>query len=148
MSVCGILFCACFIPSQRWVLPFRGQQEMFLCDWGYISGILFQPGGLAELVARFLVQFFTVPGVGAAVTIVILGLNAWMVWRIMEQTVQREETAWGIFPLSLLPSAFLAVSLQDYYCLYQGLIAYVAAVACLLAYSKSKAGASRWYRGA
>lgn len=138
MSVCGILFCACLIPSQRWVLPFRGQQEMFLCDWGYISGILFQPGGLAELVARSLVQFFTVPGVGAAVTIVILGLNVWMVWRIMEQTVQREDAAWGIFPLSLLPSTFLAVSLQDYYCLYQGLIAYVAAVACLLAYSRIK----------
>ena len=124
-SVCAILFCICFVSSQRWVLPFRGQQELLLYDWGYVKGILMHPGGFTELAAKFLVQFFTVPGVGIVTTLLILGLNAWMVWKIMERTASiggrfseastsatkdSQRKVWGISPLCLLPSAFLAVS--------------------------------------
>ncbi|HBN01384.1 MAG TPA: hypothetical protein DD383_01945, partial [Rikenellaceae bacterium] len=146
---------------------FRGQQEMFLFDWGYVKDILLHPGGLAEVIARFLTQFFTVSGVGVVVTLVLLGLNAWMVWKLMERTActggQFERTVtstgsvtgkrfdklsdrevWGIFPLCLLPSVFLAVSLLDYYCFYQGIIAYMAAVFCLLEYSKIKRRPLLW----
>lgn len=84
--VCAAFFAFYFCSSQKWVLLFRGHQEMFLFDWTYIKGILLHPGGLAELIAKFLVQFFTVGWVGPAVTLVTLGLNAWMVWRIMERT--------------------------------------------------------------
>lgn len=177
--VCAAFFAFYFCSSQKWVLLFRGHQEMFLFDWTYIKGILLHPGGLAELIAKFLVQFFTVGWVGPAVTLVTLGLNAWMVWRIMERTActggrfaeygdgalgqaqslrqvgvvrqahqpvepqrpegeSRRPVVWGIFPLCLLPSVFLAVSLLDYYSFYQGLIAYVAAVFCLMEYSKIK----------
>lgn len=166
-----------YCVSQKWPLMFRGQQELFLFDWGYIKDILLHPGGLAELISRFVVQFFTVPGVGAAVTFAFLGLNAWMVWKLMEQTAltggkfvravtepagmtgkecfdklgdrdrscgQDKREVWGIFPFCLLPSVFLAVSLLDYYCFYQGLIAYVAAVFCLLEYSKIKNDHLTW----
>lgn len=143
---CAILFCLCFVSSQKWILPFRGQQEMFLYDWGYIKGILMRPGGLAELVARFLVTFFTVPKVGAATTLLILAMNAWMVWKIMERTSHTEDSrkkVWEIFPLCFLPSAFLAVSLLDYYGFYQGLVAYMAALFCLFEYTKTRSrGAS------
>ena len=144
-AVC-VLALAAYCSSQKWLLMFRGQQEMFLFDWGYVKDILLHPGGLAEVIARFLTQFFTVSGVGVVVTLVLLGLNAWMVWKLMERTActggQFERTVtstgsvtgkrfdklsdrevWGIFPLCLLPSVFLAVSLLDYYCFYQGLIA-------------------------
>lgn len=152
-SVCAILFCICFVSSQRWVLPFRGQQELLLYDWGYVKGILMHPGGFTELAAKFLVQFFTVPGVGIVTTLLILGLNAWMVWKIMERTASiggrfseastsatedSQRKVWGISPLCLLPSAFLAVSLLDYYSFYQGLIAYVVAVFFLWEYTKIK----------
>lgn len=165
--VCAAFFAFYFCSSQKWVLLFRGHQEMFLLDWAYVKGILLHPGGLAELAAKFLVQFFTVPWIGPAVTLLLLGLNAWMVWRIMVQTAgtggrfaeygetslvrdeslrqtqrpdgeSRRPTVWGIFPLCLLPSVFLAVSMLDYYSFYQGLIAYAAAVFCLLEYSKIK----------
>lgn len=187
--VCVFAFAA-YCSSQKWLLMFRGHQEMFLFDWGYIKDILLHPGGLAELIARFLVQFFTVPGVGMVITFTLLGLNAWMVWKIMERTActggrfestvteptkvtvvqqapqpcfdklrdrvstssatsaisavktslggQDNREVWGIFPFCLLPSAFLAISLLDYYCFYQGLIAYMAAVFCLMGYSKIK----------
>jgi len=144
-AVC-VLALAAYCSSQKWLLMLRGQQEMFLFDWGYVKDILLHPGGLAEVIARFLTQFFTVSGVGVVVTLVLLGLNAWMVWKLMERTActggQFERTVtstgsvtgkrfdklsdrevWGIFPLCLLPSVFLAVSLLDYYCFYQGLIA-------------------------
>ena len=152
-SVCAILFCICFVSSQRWVLPFRGQQELFLYDWGYVKGILMHPGGFTELAAKFLVQFFIVPGVGIVTTLLILGLNAWMVWKIMERTASiggrfseastsaTEDTqrkVWGISPLCLLPSVFLSVSMLDYYSFYQGLIAYVMAVFFLWEYTKIK----------
>lgn len=119
--VCAILFLICFLSSQKWVLPFRGLQEMFLLDWEYVNGILMHPGGLTELAAKFLVQFFTIPGAGVVVTIIILGLNALLVWKIMERTActggrfsdvpadGSNRNIWGIFPLCLLPSAFLAV---------------------------------------
>ena len=165
-AVC-VLALAAYCSSQKWLLMFRGQQEMFLFDWGYVKDILLHPGGLAEVIARFLTQFFTVSGVGVVVTLVLLGLNAWMVWKLMERTActggQFERTVtstgsvtgkrfdklsdrevWGIFPLCLLPSVFLAVSLLDYYCFYQGLIAYMAAVFCLLEYSKIKRRPLLW----
>lgn len=170
--VCVFAFGAYCCSSQKWLLMFRGQQEMFLFDWSYIKDILIHPGGLAEVTAKFLVQFFTVPGVGVVVTLVLLGLNAWMVWKIMERTAhtkssvtstdsvtvvrqahqprfdklsdQGNREVWGIFPLCLLPSVFLAVSLLDYYCFYQGLIAYIAAVFCLLEYSKIKRRPLLW----
>ncbi len=220
--ICVVCVCAlgAYCASQKWLLMFRGQQEMFLFDWGYIKDILLHPGGLAEVIAKFLVQFFTVPGVGAVVTFTLLGLNAWMVWKLMERTAitdsavtetavvtepvevttgihpiighfdklsdqsrvghfgklsdrgrvghfgglsdrgrvghfdrlsdrgglsdQDERKVWGIFPFCLLPSVFLAVSLLDYYCFYQGLIAYIAAVFCLLEYSKIKNNHLLW----
>lgn len=170
--VCVFAFGAYCCSSQKWLLMFRGQQEMFLFDWSYIKDILIHPGGLAEVTAKFLVQFFTVPGVGVVVTLVLLGLNAWMVWKIMERTAHTKSSVtstdsvtvvrqahqprfdklsdqgnwevWGIFPLCLLPSVFLAVSLLDYYCFYQGLIAYIAAVFCLLEYSKIKRRPMLW----
>ena len=39
-------------------LAFREQQQLFLYDWKYLTGLLFQIGGLSTLTARFLVQFF------------------------------------------------------------------------------------------
>ncbi len=151
----AIMFCLCFVSSQKWVLPFRGHIEMFLYDWGYVKEILMHPGGLTELTAKFLAQFFTVPGAGAAITLLLLALNAWMVWKIMERTActggkfseastseaeEYKRTVWGIFPLCILPSAFLAVSLLDCYSFYQGLIAYVTAVFCLWEYTKIRSG--------
>ncbi len=146
-----------YCASQKWMLVFRGQQEMFLFDRGYIKDILLHPGGLAELIARFLMQFFTVPGIGVVMTLALLWLNAWMVWKLMERTActggrfestdtesQGKREVWGIFPFCLLPSVFLAVSLLDYYCFYQGLIAYVVAVFCLLEYSKIKNNHLPW----
>lgn len=172
-----VLALGAYCVSQKWPLMFRGQQELFLSDWGYIKDILIHPGGLAELTARFLVQFFTVSGVGVVVTFAFLGLNAWMVWKLMERAAltggkfvravtesagvtrkerfyklrdsdkycdQDKRDVWGIFPFCLLPSVFLAVSLLDYYCFYQVLIAYVAAVFCLLEYSKIKNNHLTW----
>ena len=36
----------------------REQQQLFLFDSDYVSGLLLQPGGVALCLSRFLVQFF------------------------------------------------------------------------------------------
>ncbi len=158
-SVCAVAFVLFFCSSQKWLLLFRGQLEMFFLDRSYIKDILFHPGGLAELAAGFLVQFFTVSWAGPVITLSILALNAWMVWRIMERTATTggrfadvpdasdSRDVPGLFPLSLLPSVFLAVSLLDSYSFYQGLVAYAAAVFCLLEYTKIKSTAAPLLHG-
>ena len=39
-------------------LAYREQQQLFIYDKTYLYGTLFKVGGLATLLARFIVQFF------------------------------------------------------------------------------------------
>ena len=144
-AICTVALGVFLALTQGWLLLFREHQRMFLLSWDYVGGILFHPGGLSALVADFLVQCFSSRFTAAAVTALILGLNSWMVWKIMMRTARSggrfneanvSSVVWGIFPLCFLPSVFLAVSLQDYYCFYQSIVAFTAAVFCLLEYSK------------
>ncbi len=144
-AICTVALGVFLAFTQGWLLLFREHQRMFLFSWDYVGGILFHPGGLSALVADFLVQCFSSRFTAAAVTALILGLNSWMVWRIMMRTARSggrfneanvSSVVWGIFPLCFLPSVFLAVSLQDYYCFYQSIVSFTAAVFCLLEYSK------------
>ncbi len=108
-AVCTVALGFYLASTQGWSLVFRGQQRMFQFDWGYIGDILFHPGGLAALVADFLLQCFTSRGVAAGITAVILGFNSWMVWKLMLRTARsggrfseidddQIPGAWGLFP--------------------------------------------------
>jgi len=48
-------------------LHFQEQYQLFLFDGGYMADILAVPGGLADLVGRFLTQFFLLSWVGASI---------------------------------------------------------------------------------
>lgn len=157
-AVCTVALGFYLASTQGWSLVFRGQQRMFQFDWSYIADILFHPGGLAALVADFLLQCFTSRGVAAGITAVIFGFNSWMVWKLMLRTARsggrfseidddQIPGVWGLFPACFLPSLLLAASLLDYYYFYQSIIAFTAAVFCLYEYSKTDAGKLPLWQG-
>ena len=59
-------------------LAYREQQQLFIYDRTYLCGTLFKVGGLATLLARFIVQFFWNPKVAMAITLLLLALSVYM----------------------------------------------------------------------
>ncbi|MBQ9311195.1 MAG: hypothetical protein IJ222_10110 [Bacteroidales bacterium] len=80
-------------------LAYREQQQLFLYTKEYIADTLFQPGGLAGLAGRFIVQFFGNPAVALTLAIICLLGIGWVLRRH--------------FPLILAPLMLLAASLCD-----------------------------------
>lgn len=88
------------IADWPYVLSHREQQQLFLFDWDYVRDVLFEPGGAAALIGRFLVQFFHSPAAAVAITLLcLLGILC----------LHRKQ-----FPLILVPVFFLMASLADF----------------------------------
>ena len=93
----------------RFALAYREQQQLFLFDKTYIWGTLLKVGGLATLLARFIVQFFWNPTVALILTLVLLALSAFMTWVY----VRDSRKDWKTIPVCLIPSVFIGASLSD-----------------------------------
>ena len=93
----------------RFALAYREQQQLFLFDKTYIWGTLLKVGGLATLLARFIVQFFWNPTVALVLTLLLLVLSAYMTWAF----VRESRKDWKVIPLCLVPSIFIGASLAD-----------------------------------
>lgn len=79
--------------------------QLFLWNGAWISDTLFKVGGGATLLSDFLLQFFSLPWVGAAITALLLWLPAVLLW----QVCRRLDLLSWLAPLCLLPSAWLWV---------------------------------------
>lgn len=100
-----------------WAVPFVGglcfqeQYQMFLFDTGYFLGRIVLPGGLADYISEFLVQFYYMPVLGGAIiALLLMGIQA-AVWGLMKQYGARHD-----FPgylLSFLPSIALWCAMGD-----------------------------------
>ena len=90
-------------------LAYREQQQLFMFDKTYLMGTLLKVGGLATLLARFIVQFFWNPTVALVLTILLLALSAYMTWALL----RKSKKDWKIIPLCLIPSIFIGASLSD-----------------------------------
>ena len=94
-----------------WAVPYVGglcfqeQYQMFLFDTGYFLERIVLPGGLADYISEFLVQFYYMPVLGGAIiALLLMGIQA-AVWGLMKQYGARHD-----FPgylLSFLPSIAL-----------------------------------------
>lgn len=92
-------------------LYFREQQQLFLFDWNYIAETVSQPGGLAILTSRFLVQFFH-SGTAAVIIAIILVLSiAAAIYGTIRNT-SRCRSLFGI-PLSCVTAILLLMSISD-----------------------------------
>lgn len=100
-----------------WAVPFVGglcfqeQYQMFLFDTGYLLERIVLPGGLADYISEFLVQFYYMPVLGGAIiALLLMGIQA-AVWGLMKQYGARHD-----FPgylLSFLPSIALWCAMGD-----------------------------------
>ena len=100
-----------------WAVPFVGglcfqeQYQMFLFDTGYFLERIVLPGGLADYISEFLVQFYYMPVLGGAIiALLLMGIQT-AVWGLMKQYGARHD-----FPgylLSFLPSVALWCAMGD-----------------------------------
>ena len=100
-----------------WAVPYVGglcfqeQYQMFLFDTGYFLERIVLPGGLADYISEFLVQFYYMPVLGGAIiALLLIGIQT-VVWGLMKQYGARHD-----FPgylLSFLPSIVLWCAMGD-----------------------------------
>ena len=92
-------------------LCFQEQYQMFLFDTGYFLERIVLPGGLADYISEFLVQFYYMPVLGGAIIALLLMSIQATSWGLMKQYGARHE-----FPgylLSFVPSIVLWCAMGD-----------------------------------
>lgn len=104
---------------QEPIFFYREQQQIFLFDSVYISDILNQIGGLATLIAQFLIQFFRIPLIGSLTTALLGGASSWLFWL----TLRKLHPTLYLLPLAFLPILFQYLYLMKDSYHYEGLIA-------------------------
>ena len=90
-------------------LAYREQKQLFLFEKTYLLDTLLKVGGLATLLARFIVQFFWNPAVALILTMLLLALSAYMTWALVRESWRD----WKVIPVCLIPSLFIGASLSD-----------------------------------
>lgn len=98
---------------------YREQEQLFLWNNDILLEQLKHVGGFAMITGQFIVQFFSVPRLGAFLTTVILGLSSILLWL----TMSKMPHASFAFPLCFLPATFQAILLTDVNYHYDGVIA-------------------------
>ena len=130
-SVAFFLVLLIFLQTSREFLFYaREQQQLFIYSWHFFQDRYFEIGGFASLFSLFLVQFFSVPCFGSAVTAALCSLSAFLLWRALRKN---EPSAW-LFPLCLFPAIFHIHAVNDFYLDYSCLTGFLLAIAFLSAY--------------
>ena len=92
-------------------LCFQEQYQMFLFDIGYFLERIVLPGGLADYISEFLVQFYYMPVLGGAIIALLLMSIQVISWGLMKQYGMK-----SVFPgylLSFVPSIVLWCAMGD-----------------------------------
>ena len=92
-------------------LCFQEQYQMFLFDTGYFLERIVLPGGLADYISEFLVQFYYMPVLGGAIIALLLMSIQATSWGLMKQYGMK-----AVFPgylLSFVPSIVLWCAMGD-----------------------------------
>lgn len=124
----------------RFALAYREQQQLFIFDKTYILGTLLKVGGLATLLARFIVRFFWNPTVAFVLTTLLLALSAYMTWVYLRES--RKD--WWLIPLCVIPSLLIGASLSDNGLHFDFLISILLVQSGLLIFKKVKSHRVLW----
>lgn len=92
-------------------LCFQEQYQMFLFDIGYFLERIVLPGGLADYISEFLVQFYYMPVLGGTIIALLLMSIQAISWGLMKQYGMK-----AVFPgylLSFVPSIVLWCAMGD-----------------------------------
>lgn len=99
-----IAFCFWYFLYPHLLLG-REETVLFLWNWSYFAERIIIPGGLAQYLGEFIVQFFINPFYGACWYAVLIMSVQLLTWRLIKYASQ-----WSVFKsycLSFLPAAFL-----------------------------------------
>jgi len=92
-------------------LSYQEQNQLFLFTWDYLAERLSVPGGLADWLSEFLVQFFYWSWTGALVLAVLALLLQQAVWRAAKSSgVPGEHSAYS---LTAVPSLLILIYMGD-----------------------------------
>ena len=104
-----ILLGAATFSFWMWLYPqamnYQEQNQLFLFTWDYLGGRLSLPGGFADWLSEFLVQFFYYPAAGALIMALLAVLLQLAVWNVSGKK--------GLYGLSFIPSLLLLVYMGD-----------------------------------
>lgn len=92
-------------------LCFQEQYQMFLFDIGYFLERIVQPGGLADYISEFLVQFYYMPVLGGTIIALLLMSIQAISWGLMKQYGMK--TVFPGYLLSFVPSIVLWCAMGD-----------------------------------
>ena len=92
-------------------LCFQEQYQMFLFDIGYFLERIVLPGGLADYISEFLVQFYYMPVLGGAIIALLLMSIQAISWGLMKQYGMKAVSPGYL--LSFVPSIVLWCAMGD-----------------------------------
>ena len=97
------------------------QWQTFVYDSSYVSNTFMQPGGLVQLTAGFLIQFFHMPIAGILITAFLLSA----IFLLMAHILKRWTGNNLLWPSALLPVVALAFMHFNTNYLYEGTLAFL-----------------------
>ncbi len=97
------------------------QWQTFVYDSSYITHTLKQPGGFAQLMAGFLIQFFHAPIAGILITAFLLSA----IFLLMVHIIKRWTGNNRLWPSALLPVVALVFMHFNTNYLYEGTLAFL-----------------------
>lgn len=120
------------------VLAYQEQLQLFLFDDDYFCERMSEPGGLARYIAEFMVQFYNLVTIGAAVIALLFVLVQRLMWRLMSSKTD------GSYLLSFLPVVLLWYAMGDESVMLTYVIALIMALSVALAWSQWFADGVLW----
>jgi hypothetical protein len=131
----AIVYCSLAVLLQygyRYYFFYTEQLQLFLFSGGYAADTVLQPGGPALYIARFIVQFYSLPFVGALTTALMLTLICVLTKRLSDTTAKSPAN----YLLSILPACLLIFAHTDINYNVQGTIACLMMLAAMMLYIK------------
>lgn len=136
-AVSAVVFWYCGYVCE---LSYHEELQMFLFNVSYLAERLSLPGGAADYVSEFLVQFYFYPFAGAAIIALLLTGVQLMTWNAM----RRMGVAAALYPLSFVPALLLWFYMGDANVLLSTTVALLAAQTASWGYSHLRNEAARW----
>lgn len=94
-------------------LCYQEQNQLFLWSTDYLCHDLSVAGGLADYISEFLVQFYYIPWIGAAVLACLFMAFLSLTWKVIGSYTNKGTIKWYWNIIALLPSLWLLAVMGD-----------------------------------
>ena len=108
----GVLVFCFWLFVRPAVIMEREALQLFLWNGDYLAERLAVPGGFAQYVGEFLVQYFLFETAGAAILAVVLSAVSWFFWILIHRSIPSVSDK-ILFPISFLPAIVLWLLMCD-----------------------------------